>query len=348
MWTATSQKIPIEKTPQVDKEILSLFPSLDYETETSLKSKSQKEKRLNILRKTAEKISTSQDKKFITQYDLTNAKASPRFGSGAANQALKLLDAKGLLTANHIKNEKGTDKILRTLTAKGIIACLALSEFQSVEKVRILLSNTSKTKLSLLIKIYNEGYARGKTKNTTTPALSPLVSMVKQFHDKGRGLDLERTTEDAMADELQRLEENTFVESQKVDLFESAGTVLSLSLLDHKTEGSEQFQTFLKTLKGKYTPQEQAQVLEQGMRLTRSVIFALTSPEIIAFIMTKTSKNTEEKVQAIIDDVRGKLHECALPSKNDLENFDYILKLVRDSVIKQLSDEKNLEIPNKK
>ena len=197
----------------IDKEILSLFPSLDY-NRANIPSNS-KGKIKSFL-----KVLEAASKGYITKYSLEK----DGFSSQSAMDALKALERLGLLKTKESTNEKGTIKKERTLTAKGLIACMALPIFQSKEQLQILLeSNDSKdNKLASLLKLYNQGYAVGAIDETKSS--SSAVALVRELAKQGFNLEIK--SEESIAENLQAIEEKSRVDLFTVTPSEGVGAIL--------------------------------------------------------------------------------------------------------------------------
>ena len=88
------------------------------------------------------------------------------------------------------------------MTAKGVIACMSMPEFQKTEKLRKILSgpNLKDSKLAALLKIYNDGYVR-RQMDINRKEFSALGVLIREFGS--RGFNLELKNEDAIMKDLE-------------------------------------------------------------------------------------------------------------------------------------------------
>ena len=76
------------------------------------------------------------------------------------------------------------------MTAKSVIACMSMPEFQKTEKLRKILSspNLKDSKLAALLKIYNDSYVR-KQMDINRKEFSALSVLIREFSSRGSTLN---------------------------------------------------------------------------------------------------------------------------------------------------------------
>ena len=119
---------PKELISNVDNEIISLFPSLDFNRPNV---HAQKSKGMITFLRILDKATNGA----VTKYSLPNWKAEPRFGGQVAQNALLKLEELKLLKSEKATSEKGTIRKDFSLTPKGLIACLCFSNIQQKSRL---------------------------------------------------------------------------------------------------------------------------------------------------------------------------------------------------------------------
>lgn len=278
-WTVMSaaKKEPLKTGLTVDKQILALYTTFNFDMEKNSKKKASIKKRLRVLKIIADQTAKKQFEN-INQYYLTK-KVHPAIGGGTANGILKDFVQSGILKTQVTKSKKKQTKFLNELTAKGVIACTALTDFQSPSRIKLLLDGTTLEnqpfdKLASLLNIYNEGYVRCDNNNGSN--ISPVVIVLHELTANGRRLDFEHMTDDAILKELQSFQENAFAASIKTDIFQSFGSLYSKSMPDEARE---------KLLKFMGENKDKPESITLSLSLTKVLIEAITSPEIFAFLL---------------------------------------------------------------
>lgn len=318
----------------VDREILRLFPSLDFNrANVHANSKERMKTLLAVLARVAEEGC-------VTKYDLTKGSSSngfPRMGGQTAQDVLQELEELGLLKALRTTNEKGTLKIEKVLTAKGVMACLAMPKFQKAGKLGKILDNPNLKgdKLAVLLKIYNEGYVRRRI-DTDRTEFSALVTLIREFGS--RGFNLELKTEETIMNDLQETEENGFNELMKLSIADFAeGFTLFMNEPDEESQQMRQELTLLLnySLKTKSPkPRENTkQEAEQSRRFVQSLM-NMASPVSIAWIKNHRGKFTHND---LIEAVDKKLAEWKIDDIHELgQRAEYVTKAVQQVMFEQL------------
>lgn len=308
-------------TDNVDKEILSLFPSLDFNrTNVHIQKKKRMKTYLVVLKKAAE-IG------YVTKYILTKWNASPRIGGQAAQDTLEELEGLGLVKAKQATSKKGTTRIDRILTPKGIIACMVIPEFQKAEQLKQILERQyyKGSKLASILKVFNEGFVRRI--GIDESQISRAVTIVKEL--TVHGFNLELKSEDSIAQDLRAIEEKGFIESLKITPFEAAGALLQ-SLED------EDSRFLLGRLVNKYSTKEPPdfEALEKISRVLNGIFLFMSSPEGIAWI--KSNKSETFTPEELIEAVDQRLLESKVKFKDDVQRFEHALKTARELIISKL------------
>ncbi|MEM2968652.1 MAG: hypothetical protein QXJ76_05010 [Candidatus Bathyarchaeia archaeon] len=317
----------------VDEEILCLFPSLDFNrTNVHANSKERMKTLLAVLARVAEKGC-------VTKYDLTKGSGDrfPRIGGQTAHDVLQELEELGLLKSVRTTNEKGTLKIEKVLTAKGVIACLTMPEFQKTGKLRKILDNPSfkGNKLAVLLKIYNEGYVRRRI-DADRNEFSAFVTLIKELGS--RGFNLELKTEETIMNDLQETEETGFNELMKLGITDFAeGFSLFMNEPDEEGQQMKQELTLLLnySLKAK-SPQPRVnaeQKTEQRRRFVQSLM-NMASPVSVAWLKSHRDKFAHDDLIKAVD---RKLAEWKIDDIQDFEQrADYVAKAVQQVMFEQL------------
>lgn len=300
----------------VDREILSLFPSLNFNRLNVNKNAKKRMKRyLKVLKKTAENGS-------ITKYTLTKWNASPRLGGQSAQEALVELEELDLLKSERTTSKKGTLRINRSLTPKGIIACMALPEFQQIDQLNKILEKSyyKDSKLASTLRLYNNKFVRRT--NLTEYPISPATVIVKEVVI--RGFNFELKSENSIAQELRNIEEAGFIESLKLNPFLIYSSfILSLE--------NEKFRHYLKYLINEVPKRKlDFKTVHQIERTIQAMILFFTSPEVLASVsLIEKSKLNPEKLIEIVD---RQIIESKIKFKDDVERFEYALKTIREII----------------
>lgn len=307
-------------TDDVDRDILSLFPSLDFNrTKVHNQTKKRMKKYLIILKKAAEM-------EYVTKYILTKEGASPRMGGQVAQKALEELEELGLLMSKQATSKKGTPRIDRILTPKGIIACMAINEFQKVDKLRQILKRPcyKGSKLALILEMYNAGLVRRE--GIEGSQTSPAVVIVKELAIVHR-FNLDRKSEDDIAKDFRSIEEAGFFESLKITPIEAAITFLQGSK-------NEEFRYWMNEASKLNLNSE---VLDIMTKLNQNILLFFTSPEARIWMMSVKSNITSyEELKDIMD---KKNLKSKFEFKDDLEiaeMYEDILKHMKESIISLL------------
>lgn len=293
---------PKEFISKIDKEILSLFPSLDFNRQDIDVQKSKGMiTRLRILDNATEKS--------VTKYSLTQWKAEPRFGGQPAQDALIALSKLGLIKAEKTISPKRTIRNDYFLTPKGIVACLCFSNIQQKITLSDLLKQTKfkGNKLVFVLTLFNETFVRVEK---APEGLSPVILLLERMAKKG--FDFERKNEEEIADDLRKTEQEIFFESLRIDAFGSYELLLSgLSQFDKKTKKvfMSTFQNSIKQLSNsKLNPEQKEQAMELTKRHVKNMANFITSQEYMFFIQKGWKNPTLEDIaqlvvkQDVIDD----------------------------------------------
>lgn len=210
---------------KVDETILCLFPSLDF---NRVNVHANSKKKMNTMLKILDCVAKCG---VITHYDLTkNIKDKdtktvfPRMGGQTSQKALQELREIDLLETQETTSSKKSRKIPHFLTAKGVLVCLSIPEFQKTEKLdKILQSPTLKeSKLATLLKIYNQGYIRKNLfKDAGKKEHSDLVALLREFGE--RGFNLELKNQEVILNDLRENEYKMFDDMLKFRLSDGIG-----------------------------------------------------------------------------------------------------------------------------
>lgn len=298
----------------IDKKILSLFPSLDY-NRANVPSNS-KGKIKSFL-----KVLEAASKGYVTKYSLEK----DGFSSQSAMDALKALESLGLLKTKEATNEKGTIKKERTLTAKGVIACMALPIFQSKERLKTLLeSNDFKdNKLASALRLYNQGYTIGAIDEQKSSAVILVKELAKQ------GFNLEIKSENSIMENLQAIEETTRVELMKATPSEFAYALLSSW---NDAESRQDAKTLMEMFgEVKHSNEE----IEQIAMNVEFWLLIVSSPEFLTWL--KSGKFNRATVEACFAEVDKRVTESKSALKTEAEKTAYRWKVSREVIMERIS-----------
>jgi nucleoside diphosphate kinase len=313
---SVAKKEPLKSTLTIDKQILALFPTFNFDMEKNAKRKASIKKRLRVLKIVADQTVKKQFEN-INQYYLTK-KVHPAIGGGTANGILKDLVGIGILRVQKARSKKKQTKFLTKLTAKGVIACMTLTDLQSPSKVKLLLEGTTAENqplntLANLLSIYNEGYVRFG--NNSGEKISDIITVLHELTIKGRLLDFAHMSEDAIENELRNEERRSFVEK----LNASQTAILSL-LIQHSDDN------FVRILKlfNEIFPKEKRtkENIERIVRVVENLFVTLTSPEVLVFIETFNSFHPEEEREAAWKELGENLFKRFLEENEGFQNIE--------------------------
>ena len=320
----------------IDRDILHLFPSLDFtRANVYANSKERMKTLLKVLMRVAE-LGT------VTKYDLTKRTPSngfPRMGGQTAQDVLHELEDLSLLKAIKTTNEKGTLKIERVLTAKGILACLAITGFQKTRKLAKILENPNlkESELAALLKIYNDGYVR-RDMDIDRKEFSALSVFVREFG--ARGFNLELKTEDAILNDLRKTEDEGFNDLMRMSIAEFAGGFMRfMSSTDEESQQEKRDLIFLlnESLKNAQTKTID---LEQGIKFVQGIV-NIPTPEFIAWRVAQKRKSInvdwDKAYKELFADVDKKLSEWKVDDITDIgERSEYLSKALQEVAFEQL------------
>ncbi|MGD6851107.1 MAG: hypothetical protein ACQCN6_03505 [Candidatus Bathyarchaeia archaeon] len=316
-----------EKTPlKVDSKIIRLFPNLDF-TKADLDSKT-----VGIRRKYLFVLAKAANDGFVTDYNLKKAGLS----SQTAINVLKSLIGWGFLKIRITVGKTKRERKEAILTAKGVIACIVISKFQSREKVELLLNGygCKGSNLAALLKIYNAGYIRGRG---TFPYVSESSAIVTLLRDAAADyLVFEQMPDAVLIQSLRRIEAGDHIKPEKVNPFE-----MMHSLLQGLAENRDAETYFLKTLES-YKAQDKTDLEDNKVmaRVIETAINSGLSPEILAFSMTSKNRENEQDYRWLLKAaykrlVDKKIYDRKVDDfKNEKEIFEYLL----NSKVKSIKD----------
>ena len=310
-----------ERTEEFDNAILTLFPSLDF-NRTNVHG--QKKKGMKTLLNVLEKAGTEG---YVTKYMLTNWKASPRLGGQTAQNALEELELLKLLNVTPTISEKYTPRKDRILTAKGIIACMALPQFQQTDDLNSILGRQAYdgNELASTIKLYNETFVRGT--NLDQFSISPAIIIVKKLAEKGFNLEL--MTEENIANELRRSEEKMFLESLKIDAFDFFWDFLFFLGKQEKEIRNFFVIQLEKNLElfsalGPLSSEEKEELKKSSLYI-KEMILLLTSQEFLSY----SKINKPESFEKIYDITNKRIEEFEIEFENPFEKLEHSFKMIR-------------------
>jgi hypothetical protein len=188
----------------VDKTILCLFPSLDF---NRVNVHANSKKKMNTMLKILDTVAKHGS---ITSYDLTQRTKKendkvvfPRMGGDTADKALQELEELELLKSYETTSSRRTPKFPKVLTAKGVIACLSLPEFQKTKELeKILQRPTLKdSELVTLMRIYTDEnpLVKAQFKDIVQKGQSLLVVLIKMLAERKINVEL-KTQEELLHD----------------------------------------------------------------------------------------------------------------------------------------------------
>ena len=308
-----------------DKEILCLFPSLDFtKPNVHAQKKNYVETLLTVLQKAAEND-------YVTKYMLTKWDASPRMGGQSAQNSLQELESIGLLRAKTSKSEKRTLRIDRILTGKGIIACMILPQFQKTNKLKTLLKKPilQDNELALSLKLYNETFVRGTNLNQNE--ISPAVIVIKQLAKNGFNLELK--PEENIVAEIRRSEEKMFLESLKIDAFDFFWDFFLFLSEQDKNIRNFFFKELEKNIElfsalGPLSS-EQKKELKKSSLFVKELVLLITSQEYFRFIKNSDAKVIEKMYEKVDENIKKNQIEFQNPSEGLIYSLKYLRKMLR-------------------
>lgn len=327
------QKEKAQSSLKTDSQILCLFPSLDYNrTNVHANSKDRMRNLLAVLSLVAERGS-------VTKYELTNWKSCdnngfPRLGGQTAQDILVELEELEMLRSLKTTNKKGVPKIERVLTAKGILACLAMPEFQKTEKLAKILHgpNLKESKLATQLRIYNEGYVR-RYMDINRKEHSALAVLLREFGEKGFNLELK--TQEAIMKDLRKTEDEGFGDMTKLSLADWAGVLMDfISSTDEESQKEKKDLIFLLNSSLNKKPQSEKIDAQQGTKFMQGLM-NIASPEFLAWRLAHKRKSVnvdwDTLYKGFMADVDKKLDEWKVNTVKDIgQRCDYISKAMQE------------------
>lgn len=316
---------------KVDNQILSLFPSLDLCLNVHKQTKKRMRTHLQILKIAAETG-------YVTNYMLTNEKASPRFGGQVAHDSFKHLEKIGLLQSRETLSVKKRPRRDLILTPKGIIACMALPEFQQTSKLRLILERPyyKENVLASTLRIYNNEGVR-RQYDVKSP-ISPAIIIVKELASDSYGFNLERKSEDDISSDLRNIEEKGFLDSLKTSPFEFQRVLIEIAQDD---EMRNQLHNFMDEIsKVKSDPELLHQVNIETGKMVQSMISFFTSPAFRIWAKTKKKKSQTLDFRELREALGKRLEKIDFKNLSISEMFEHYFKAWKEKI---LSDLLNIE-----
>lgn len=310
-----------------DPEILQLFPTLTNRLQLGGNSREGLDSCMKIIKLAAKEGS-------VTQYRLIrNTREQKRLfkGVASARDCLKELTNIGLLKIELKDGKRGRQKKECSLTAKGVIACLAFPEFQKTNCLQELLNNGRfhGDKLVALLRIYNEGYGQ-RTPFPQKFVVSPCVEIAKKLAFQ-ESLNLELATDEKIIQKLR-----TVVDDQFKAALQKTPSLYEMMLLTQNTDFQKNLATMGETMKG-LNQEEMQQVLNQSIHS----IIVLSSPELLAWTGRQQRKqaNIQQTLKGLQESVKAKIADSALPFESPQDFLDRSLDALRNQLLDELSQE---------
>lgn len=267
---------------------------------------------------------------YVTNYMLTNEKATPRFGGQVAHDSFEHLEKIGLLKSKQAISEKKRPRRDLILTPKGIIACMALSEFQQRNKLRNILERPSynSNDLAVTLKVFNnEGVRR---QYDIKSQISPATILFKELFTHGFNLELK--DEDKITQDLKTIEEEGFIESLKIPLFEFPSVFTKMAQDIKYRKG---LQRFIDIFSREKVDPEVSQLVEDDMKkMLHSMTLFFTSPELRAWMRMKKKKGVTNPIRELEETLttEGRLSTVDFKDLNIGGIFEYVFKTLKEQM----------------
>lgn len=319
---------------KVDLQILSLFPSLDFNRPNiHAQSKKGMKRSLFILKQTAETG-------YITKYMLTNERSQFRMGGQSAHDGLKSLVQIGLLHKDHSKTIKKTERNDHTLTSKGAIACLVFPEFQKKHKFGKILSSSKnkENELFFTLNLFNQTFVRGRKRKY--PSQSPLTILIKEMVEQGFNLELK--SEKRIVQDIRMIEENKFLGSLNVSQFDFVSSIM----FDSSNGEESNFETLVKVMNEnasnlkelrkimKENPNESEIIKRAVDKQLKGLMLFFTSQE---FYLWKEKYSSDLTIQDLSQMVEEKISQMG-KSDDPLETFTTMFPLMHQTLRDYIKD----------
>lgn len=323
----------------VDSEILCLFPSLDFNRpNVHANSKERMKSLLAVLSITAKKGS-------ITKYDLTNWKSQDnngfRFGGQTAQDVITELEDLKLLRTIEKTSEKNRPKKERVLTAKGVLACLAMPEFQQTSILSKILKSTylKDSELGLLLKIYNDGFVR-RSMEIDRKKISTLSVLTREFGCRGYNLELK--TETAIINDLRASEENGFIEDTKFSLADV--TSVLFDFVNANDEDSQQDKReLIELLNNSLSDEHQSVSMEERVKTAQQMgkffqgLLNFFGPEFLSWFVEQKRRYSKADIHGLTKEAQKKLVAWGVDETMDFgDRSEYVARAVREVAVEQL------------
>jgi hypothetical protein len=314
--TKSRQPLKEKKDTIVEPFVLSLFPSLDYtRVDVHEKTKVAMQTRLKVLFKTAEEG-------FTTKYKLTKSTAKPRLGGETAENALIELDKIQLLSVTENVSNTGSKRKDYSLTAKGLIVCLAFKKYEAYDEFSIIAKRLNIAENELAFTLLMHYRYSSIFKDT----LKELVH---------RCLNFERLSEEDIVSEIHKVSD--FVsQSSNNPVQQIAETLMDLSE-PVLTKLSQNFIEICKDLKelSEIAPKEKTETIKLISGFLAGIYSWARSPETKLW-MTSTQDDTELHVRL------DKLKCRALNNEIDFTKVFDIMRVEMRDQLRHQSKAQNL------
>ena len=312
----------------IDYEILSLFPSLDF-TRAGINNQSKQgmQRNLAILYLAAKNGK-------VTKYKLTDERSKIRMGGQSAQLGLERLVEIGLLKNEKTINEKGTLRIDRKLTPKGIIACLVFLEFQKKDILDKILEQFGKkeNQLVFMIELYNATFVRGVLVDDSS--LSPLTTLVKIMSQQKYNIELKTNME--LAEDLSRIEDDNFLKSLHGDPSDIMNSfIIGLSKHDENTrktvmdlfkKNTEKYAELVSGIDAESKDDLNKDYMQLSKKLTNNLMLFITSPELVTFL--KKMKGSSELTK-LFEEAQKRIGISEMKYENPIDQIVYYFQIMR-------------------
>lgn len=259
---------------QADKQILSLFPSINFQGEEV--DKQRKKGMKTCLRV----LCIAADKDFVSRYMLTK---KYEFGGDSINRALERLERLELLKAMPPKlTSKKVGRIDYVLTVKGLIACMSLPRFQQVQQLyRILLKFSDDTVARTLILL------NWLSESGDGTQISVAVRYIRKLSEQG--VNVEQKSEDSIYRDLLTIDEIRIAKTLDPILETLKETIPSLTPENGQVIGEE----LIDVIKMATSDPE---LFKIAIDLMRESFFLFLCPEFQAWFRTKPSSEDMKRM----------------------------------------------------